>query len=233
MIRFAALFGCLLATADMLHAEARVVPLRAADGTPLAAALYEPLQHPAPGVVLIHMLNRSKADWESVAERLRHAGFIVLAVDLRGHGDSSGSAAAAADLGALVQDAHAAVAYLRSRSGVVPGRIGIAGASLGASLAALAASTDKSVLSLALVSPALDYRGVKCEAALRQYGDRPALLIAASSDPYAMRSVKQLASKAVNREVLVTDATGHGTVLLARHPPLIDQLVDWFRRTLL
>jgi alpha-beta hydrolase superfamily lysophospholipase len=232
MIRFGALLGCLLATAGVLRADARVVPLRAADGTPLAAALYEPLHRPAPAVVLIHMLTRSKADWDGSAERLQHAGFVVLAVDLRGHGDSSGSSPAG-DLNVLVQDAQAAVAYLKSRPGVAQGRIGIAGASLGASLAALVASTDPSVRSLALLSPALDYRGVKCEAALRQYGDRPALLVAASTDPYAMRSVKQLASKAVNRQVLVTEASGHGTVLLARHPPLIDQLVDWFRGTLL
>jgi alpha-beta hydrolase superfamily lysophospholipase len=233
IFRLAVALSVLLATTIVVHADARSVALRAADGTPLAGALYEPFNRPAPGVVLIHMLTRSKADWGATAERLRQAGFVVLAVDLRGHGASSGTTLGSGDLGVLIQDAQAAVAYLRSRPGVAPGRVGIAGASLGASLAALVASTDLSIRSLALLSPSLDYRGVKCEAALRKYGDRPALLVAASGDPYAMRSVKQLAAKAVNREVLITDALGHGTVLLARQPILMDQLVDWFRRTLL
>jgi hypothetical protein len=97
----------------------------------------------------------------------------------------------------------------------------------------MAAAGDPSVRSLALLSPALDYRGLKCEAAMRKYGDRAVLLIAATRDPYAVRSVKQLATGGSNRQVLMTEAVGHGTVLLSRHPPLVDQLVDWFRRTLL
>jgi alpha-beta hydrolase superfamily lysophospholipase len=216
-----------------LRAEGRDVFLRAADGTSLAAALYEPAQRPAPAVVLLHMLTRTRADWDATAERLRQAGFVVLALDLRGHGGSAGSPAPSGAVDAFIEDAHAALAYVKSRPGVVSGRVGIAGASLGASLAAMVASVDPSVQSLALLSPALDYRGLKCEAAMRKYGDRAVFLIAAAGDPYAVRSVKQLATGGSHREVFVTDVTGHGTVLLSRYPPLMDQLVDWFRRTLL
>jgi alpha-beta hydrolase superfamily lysophospholipase len=234
MTRVAGLLCLVFAsTAAVLHADPRVVSLRAADGTALAAALYEPAQRPAPAVVLLHMLTRSRRDWDLTAERLREAGFLVLSVDLRGHGDSGGSAVSSAGLTPLLQDAQAAVAYLKTRPGASPGRIGMAGASLGASLAAMAAAGDPSVRSLALLSPALDYRGLKCEAAMRKYGDRAVLLIAATRDPYAVRSVKQLATGGSNRQVLMTEAVGHGTVLLSRHPPLVDQLVDWFRRTLL
>ena len=35
------------------------------------------------------------------------------------------------------------------------------------------------------------------------------------------------------REVRLTDAVAHGTVLLSRDPELIGALVDWFKRTLL
>jgi hypothetical protein len=68
---------------------------------------------------------------------------------------------------------------------------------------------------------------------MRKYSPRPALLVAAVNDPYAARTVKQLASGGSNRQVLMIEAAGHGTVLLSRHPPLVDHLVDWFRRTLL
>lgn len=234
MRRAAAAFALALALAVPAgpRAESRVVVLRAGDGLPLAAAVYEPVQRPAPAILLLHMLRRSRRDWDAAAGRLRDAGFLVLALDLRGHGDSAG-ASGSGDLGALVRDAEGALAYLKSRPGVRADRIGIAGASLGASLAAMAGGADPAVGSLALISPSLDYRGVRCEAALRKYGNRPVLLVAAARDAYAVRSARQLATGGAGREVLITEALGHGTVLLSRSPGLVDRLVDWFRRTLL
>src|SRR5688500_17649537 len=68
--RFAAgVVACLL-WAMPAHA-ARAVSFRAADGTNLSASLYEPDRRPAPAVVLIHMLARSRGDWADTAERLR------------------------------------------------------------------------------------------------------------------------------------------------------------------
>jgi alpha-beta hydrolase superfamily lysophospholipase len=223
----------LAAAPSILRAQTHTVFLRAADGTSLAATLYQPAQRPASAIVLLHMLTRSRRDWDVTAERLRQAGFVVLVPDLRGHGDSSGSSGSVGDLTTLVQDAQAAVSYVKAYPGVRPEGIGLAGASLGASLAALVAGADPSVDSLALLSPSLDYRGLRCEPAMRKYSPRPALLVAAVNDPYAARTVKQLASGGSNRQVLMIEAAGHGTVLLSRHPPLVDHLVDWFRRTLL
>jgi dienelactone hydrolase len=226
----AAVAAAILSLPGISGAEHRVT-LRTPDGTPLTATVYEPDDRPAPAVVLLHMLRRSRHDWDAAAERLQRAGFFVLAPDLRGHGDSMGSAGSSLDV--LVQDAQAAITYARSRPGVLPDRVGVAGASLGASLAALAAGSDAAIRSLALLSPSLDYRGLRCEAAMRKYGDRPVLLIAAARDSYAVRSARQIATGGTDREVLITETPGHGTVLLSRNPELVDRLVDWFRRTLL
>ena len=38
--------------------------------------------------------------------------------------------------------------------------------------------------------PSLDYRGVRIDAAMKQYDGRPAMLIASSHDPYAARTVR-------------------------------------------
>ena len=89
-----------------------------------------------------------------------------LPLDLRGHGESPGSPQ---DYSGMVQDVRAARRFLSSRGDVAPGRIAIAGASIGASLAALAAADDPSVVSLALLSPSLDYRGLRLDAAVRKY----------------------------------------------------------------
>ena len=87
----ALLVGLLVILARPAEATGRAVTLTAPDGTPLAGMLYEGTPRPAPAVVLVHMLGRSKDEWSAVALRLQEAGLTVLAVDLRGHGGSGGS----------------------------------------------------------------------------------------------------------------------------------------------
>jgi pimeloyl-ACP methyl ester carboxylesterase len=78
--------------------SAHPIGLRSMDGTPIAADLYEPRLQPAPAVVLVHMLTRTRLDWTPVAERLQDAGFAALSLDLRGHGQSGGGVDAGGDL---------------------------------------------------------------------------------------------------------------------------------------
>lgn len=209
------------------------VTFRTDDGIEIAATWYEPSSRSAPAVVLVHMLHRSRRDWDGVGSRLASEGIGALAIDLRGHGDSAGVAAGgeSSDYAAMVRDLSAARRFVATR---VQGRVGIAGASLGANLAALEASGDPTIASLALLSPSLDYRGLRIEAAVRKYGDRPALLVSSDDDPYATRSVKDLQKAGGGtREPLLLSQAGHGTTMLGRNADLARVLVDWFRRTLL
>jgi len=205
-------------------APSRRVTFRAEDGATLAGAYYEPLQRPAPGIVLLHMLGRSHLDWDSAASQLSDAGFAVLALDYRSGGD----------LAAYAADVRAAKLFLRERPEVLRASIGIAGASIGANLAALDAADDPGVKSIALLSPGLDYKGLRIEGAIKKFGARPALLAGSTKDPYAARSIRVLTAIGPGlREVRLSDAVAHGTVLLSREPDLIPALVDWFKRTLL
>ena len=221
----ASVLALAMAAGAGLHAAApRRVVFRADDGATLAGAYYEPSQRPAPGIVLLHMLRRSHADWDAAAAQLSEAGFAVLALDFR-PGD---------DVGVFATDVKAAKAFLRERPEVIPGAIGIAGASVGANLAILDAADDAGVRSIALLSPGMDYKGLRIEASMKKYGARPALLAGSTKDPYAARSIRHLTTIGPGlREVRLTDSAAHGTVLLARDPELIPALVDWFKRTLL
>lgn len=212
------------------------VTLRTDDGLTLAATWYEPSVRPAPAVILVHMLNRSRREWESFAQRLASEGIGALAIDLRGHGESGGTLIAGdgADYTPLVLDVKAARQFLAHRADVQQSRVGLAGASIGANLAALEASADATVASLALLSPSLDYRGLRIEAAVRKVGERPVLLVASDDDPYALRSARELQKAGSGlRELLVLKQAGHGPSMFARDPDLVRTLVDWFRRTLL
>jgi alpha-beta hydrolase superfamily lysophospholipase len=183
------------------------------------------------------MLHKSRREWEHVAQRLASDGIGALALDLRGHGESGGAAAsdgAQPDYASMVLDIKAARRHLAQRGEVQQARVGLIGASIGANLAALEASGDASIASVVLLSPSLDYRGLRIEAALRKIAGRPVLLVASDDDPYAFRSVRELHKAGGGpRELLIVKQAGHGTDMLARDPDLVRALVDWFRRTLL
>jgi pimeloyl-ACP methyl ester carboxylesterase len=211
------------------------VTLRTSDGVAIAATVYLPSRRPAPAVVLLHMLGRSRDDWQAAGVRLSEAGFVGLAIDLRGHGASGVRAEdTTADLSRDLLDVRAARGYLKSHPDISTDRVGMAGASIGANLAVLAAADDPTVRSLALLSAGLEYRGLRTEAAMKKYNERPALIVVSQEDPYALRSAKALAAAGGGiREMLQLDGAGHGTVMLTRRPDLIGTLVEWFQRTLL
>lgn len=222
--------GALALAGVQPEAAVRTVSFRAFDGRTVMGLLAEASVRPAAAVVLVPMLGRPKDEWHVVAQRLADSNITALAIDLPG-------LYAPADAQELVrwhEDVRAAVAYLASRpADVRPGAIGLAGASLGASLAAVAAAAEPSVRSIALVSPALEYRGVRIEPSMREYGARAALLIASLRDPYAARTVRELAKDAPGpREIRWSDTAAHGTVLLSRDPDLVRSLLEWFQRTL-
>ena len=96
------------------------------------------------------------------------------------------------------------------------------------------AAEDSGVVSIALLSPGIDYKGLRTEAAMKKFGSRPALLAGSTRDPYSARTIRHLTTIGRGlREVRLTDAVAHGTVLVARDAELMPALVDWFKRTLL
>jgi len=208
---------------------AQRVTFRTDDGVTIAATWYEPPSR-GPAVILVHMLQRTRRDFEALAIRLSSEGIGTLAIDLRGHGESQGSYGD--NFAPMVADLKAARRFLATRSDVV-GRIGILGASLGANLAALAAADDPTITSVALLSPSLDYRGLRIEPAMRKIGSRRVLMVVSDDDAYATRTARDLEKGTTGREVIHLPAAGHGSVMLERDPSLIGLVVDWFRRSLL
>jgi alpha-beta hydrolase superfamily lysophospholipase len=213
-------------------AAARVVTLQSLDGTPLSGRYHESAQRPAPGVVLVHMLARSSSDWAEFAGELSAAGISAFAVDLRGHGASSGSASA---LPEMTQDVRAAIQWLASRPNVQRERLGLAGASLGANLALLAAAAEPLVLAVAAVSASLDYRGVRVGPDLmKKLGNRRVWFAASTQDPLAVRTVRDLSQAVPDlAEQQLSPEPAHGTVLLQTDRTLARALVDWLRLRLL
>ena len=219
-------------SASDVRAAGRPVTLNSTDGVTIAGEYFEATARPAPTVLLIHMLSRHKGEWGGLPDRLRDAGMTVLAIDLRGHGQSSGSAQ---DLPSMVQDVRAAARWLASRPNVHGDRMAIVGASLGASLALLATVELPQVRAVALLSPSLAYRGLRTDLSLiKRIGARPIWLAASSEDPLALRTTRDFAAETSGpREQQVSNTAAHGTALLDRDADVARALVDWLRRSLL
>ncbi|HEX5473562.1 MAG TPA: alpha/beta fold hydrolase [Vicinamibacterales bacterium] len=214
-------------------AAARSVSFRTDDGVTLSGIWYEPATRPAPAVILVHMLHRTRADWEPLASRLAGAGIGVLAFDLRGHGESGGARPEDGHYEGFLPDVAAARRFVASRADVVASRVALCGASMGANLIVLDATAHPGPAGLILLSPSMDYRGLRIAAAVRKYPG-PMLMVAGEDDPYASRSMREIVKAGGGvRETLLLPGAGHGTAMLARRPELIPALVDWLRKTLI
>jgi dienelactone hydrolase len=155
----------------------------------------------------------------------------VLAIDLRGHGetvDAGGNRGAVdaltdADYKAMLKDIKAAHDWLVKQRGLETDRVGIIGASIGANLGILYAATDRRVRTVVAMSPGLDYRGLKPIPALDAYDKRPLYLLVSKhdKDSYgACEKFKAAAVKAKPVSLRSFDGAEHGTDLLGAHPGL-------------
>lgn len=90
LILFLALGVALVAWVANLNQQVpEKVSIGGSDGVKLVGELYRPTQSKT-GVILFHMLGGSKKDWGGLIDQLVENNLTVLAVDLRGHGESAG-----------------------------------------------------------------------------------------------------------------------------------------------
>ena len=110
----------------------------------------------------------------------------------------------------------------------------IVGASLGANLAALVAADDPVTPAIALISPSLDYRGLRLDPSFAQETRRPADVAGGEHRGSLCVAHGQGARRRrVGREQRLSSVRGHGTQLLAGDPDLARALVDWLRARLI
>lgn len=212
--------------------ETKEVTIITADDLPLAATLYTPSgEAPFPGVMLLHMLGSSREVWaeNGFAADLVANGYAVLAVDMRGHGETGGSI----DWVQAGNDLLSAHNYFVNRLEVDAEKTAVVGASIGANMALVTAAEQPSIDTVALLSPGLDYAGVTTEDRLEQYGERPIFLIASSEDTSAATAAQALAAAATGPSQLqLYDGAGHGTSMFDKEDGLSQLIIDWLNQNI-
>ena len=197
----------------------------APDGAQLSVTYYPPIVRPAPAVLLLHMLGRSKADWDSFARNLQKQGYAVMAIDLRGHGASAGPV----NWTKADDDTLTAWQTLTARPEVDANRTAIVGASIGSNLALIAGATESRIKAVVALSPGEDYHGLKPGDTIANFGERPVLLVASADDSYSFDTIRALAPKALAAEKKEFTNAGHGTAMFVE-PTLEPFLIEWLNK---
>lgn len=189
-------------------------------------------------VLLLHMRPETRISWQPFAEELVKNGFAALAIDLRGHGDSTKTVdsrmldyktMSESEEANSIQDVKAAAEWLKWTHGVTEDKLDIVGASIGANLALQYQAEFGTVRSTVLLSPGLVYRGVDTQPMIEKLqSNQRVYFIAAKDDAYAALSVGALAQKTTApHEIKMYDTGGHAMKLFEAHPELVEEIIQW------
>lgn len=237
-----------------------------ADNVRIAGHWY-PVAAPKGWALLLHMMPATKESYEKLAEELQRRNIASLAVDFRGHGESQGGQAGYVrftdvEQQAKINDVRAAMTWIEDnaeKSATLPKEYGehppanyirprtiVVGASIGANLALQLFEEEPGLAGAVLLSPGLDYRGVKTDVIARairaheardreQQGRLSPLLLAAGGvdDRYSSETVLALADLLEGRvKIKSFGNAGHGTTMFEREPSFPPYVADWITETI-
>ncbi|VVB73913.1 2-succinyl-6-hydroxy-2,4-cyclohexadiene-1-carboxylate synthase [uncultured archaeon] len=201
------------------------IDLFTSDGVHIKADFYDDMKTEK-GVILLPMLGRTKDTLSDLASSLHPAGYKCLALDPRGHGRSqmNWQSFTSHDLNNTANDIRAAKDYLSAHGSK---KVSIIGASIGANLALNYAVTDSEVRTVVMLSPGLDYRGVKTNLTAQEMR-RPFLIIVSKEDDYSYKSALQIdrLSGSEDTRLDVHEGLGHGTEMF-KDRKLLKTIREW------
>lgn len=195
-------------------------------------------------VILLHMMPANRKAWADFQPALAKRGIASLAIDMRGHGDSTvGPEKATIDFKKFSDEEHqsalldviGAFEWLQRRGFERP-RIALAGASFGANLALQFLGEEPLVSGAALFSPGRNYKGTNAVSDAGAILPHQSLWIAASEgdDQESFECAKEVLEEApCDRKIFIPlKNAGHGNAILGNQPQLVDRLADWLKETI-
>ena len=231
----------------------RKIFLTTKDRVKIAANLY-PAESPKGWIVFSHMMPATKESWIDLAERLQSGGYDSVAIDLRGHGESVLMKVDGSDLPKLnyrnfsdmehqksIFDLEAVADFLIKEQKAKPGKIFFVGASIGANLSLRYISEHPEFKTAVLLSPGLDYRGIKTEMMVKKLsagggsasggkaGQKVFFVSAKDDGGNAKENQKlyDLTPPGVEKQIKIYETGGHGTDILKTQPNLAKEIKDF------
>lgn len=192
-------------------------------------------------LLLLHMMPATKESYEKFAQNALKNGFNSLAIDLRGHGDSTVQNDKILNYTKFsdtqhqksILDVSSAVDFLNQK-GFSKENVYIVGASIGANLALEYLTQNHEVKKAVLLSSGLDYRGIKTDKFIKNLvADQGLFFVISEEDVYSFDSVNkllELVPKGVNIKEKIYQYAGHGTDILISVKESSDLIIDWLKK---
>lgn len=229
------------------------VELPTEDRWQLASTLHPGADGATGAVLLLHQLGSHREEWQPLVARLQLPPAVtVLALDLRGHGDSvqgpqsarqtwEGFGEDPARWAGLPRDAVAGARYLFTANAGAVRSVVVVGSSIGATAAVAGLADEPRVVGLAMISPGVAYHGLDALGPMRAYAVLPtvpartAWMMAAAGDVESARDLGTLVTEAPGLRVeraVVPGSDAHGVALLNAAPARWDALEAYIRGVL-
>lgn len=194
---------------------------------------YYAVQNSVKGALLVHMMPEARSSWNEFAPKLEDTGYHVLAIDLRGHGESEGGSYhdfTDEQHQASIYDLYAAARFLHEKGAK---EIALVGASIGANLALQFLAENPETKAVVLLSAGLEYRGIKIKPLAEKIPEKNKILfVGAEDDADTMGgSCEEIVQALGNPERICFSSGGHGTNLFNSHPELMEKIVEYLQRS--
>ncbi|PIR69784.1 MAG: hypothetical protein COU47_01760 [Candidatus Niyogibacteria bacterium CG10_big_fil_rev_8_21_14_0_10_46_36] len=194
----------------------------------------------SPGVLLLHMLPETKESWDAFAKKLQAEGFGVLAIDFRGHGESSEGpdgyrSFSEEETKQSIQDARAGFLFLQ-KEGCNP--LFVIGASIGGNIALQLLGEIGGVRGGVVMSAGLNYSGVETLPAARHIREHQSVYFIAAKEDIRRNGISasvmaQELYEAVSckeKKIDIFAGTEHGIHMFRAYPELEGSIVAWLKR---
>ncbi|PIR57935.1 MAG: hypothetical protein COU71_01290 [Parcubacteria group bacterium CG10_big_fil_rev_8_21_14_0_10_38_31] len=196
--------------------------------------------------LLLHMMPSTKESWDVFAKQLAQSGFSSLAIDLRGHGESTGGPEGFVQFSDRehqdsILDVEGAIDFL-IKKGVSKEKIFLVGASIGANLSLQYQKENPFIKATILLSPGLNYRGILGGDLAKNLNNNQEIFVSgsehdcgyqsadgSSNDKCASDMAKEIFdnSSSLNKQIKLFSNSAHGTTILVRNEGFSKELISW------
>lgn len=199
-----------------IFAAPQKIQIKTPDGT-LLSALFSPPVGEKPLVLMLHGLDSSKEEWQSLMSELEKEKWGYLTYDARRSGTPWQK---------WVDDEGAVLRYVEN-AGIPRSRVFLAGASVGANVSLKYSALTGVGKGLILLSPGLNYQGLSTTGSISKVS-APVLIVASPADQYAASSSLEL--KKISKQVLLwlDVKPGHGVQMF--DAGLLARIIDWLKK---
>jgi fermentation-respiration switch protein FrsA (DUF1100 family) len=228
LICIALLLAVGLSVSAQADVQPEVVSVTAADGLVLIGDFYRlGSEGQRPAVILLHGSGSFRREWNHFIQPLLDAGFHVLNVDQRGHGETGGRR----DLGVMIDDMAYWSDWLLDQPDVLPGGIAMIGSSMGTVPALGGCAHEPACYTAILVSPG-DFPLLTDEVYASL--DERSILFMVGRDDSVVYDTRRMFARAVGEVALhIYPSAVHGSsMFLARSPHRVgatNLVIGWLR----